>query len=76
MPKATLISFLIPRWLSAIPRIAGTEADLKQAKALKQIWKEQGLDNSGIEVYDVLLSYPGNDSFPNKVFLARSVVLY
>ena len=73
---ATLISFLIPRWLSAILRIAGTEADLKQAEALKQIWKEQGLDNSGIEVYDVLLSYPGNDSFPNKVFLARSVVLY
>ena len=58
---------LIGRWLSAMPRIAGTRADLRQAKALEQIWKDQGLDNSGIEAYDVLLSYPGNNSFPNKV---------
>ena len=55
-----------------MPRIAGTRADLRQAKALEQIWKDQGLDNSGIEAYDVLLSYPGNNSFPNKVSTKNS----
>ncbi len=55
------------RWLSAVPRVAGTEADLMQARSLQQLWKDQGLDNSGVETYDVLLSYPGNDSAPNKV---------
>lgn len=50
-----------------MPRLAGTQADQLQAKAVQQMWRTQGLDTAGIEAYNVLLSYPGDKSSPNKV---------
>ncbi len=55
------------RLVTKAPRVAGTEADRMQAKMYEQMWADQGLDQSGIEGYDVLLSYPGNSTAENKV---------
>ncbi|CAC5360684.1 NAALAD [Mytilus coruscus] len=44
--------------LSENPHLAGTPADLKQAKELETFWKKHGMDEVFITPYDVLLSYP------------------
>ena len=44
--------------MSENPHLAGTNADLQQAKELEQFWKDVGLDETFITPYDVLLSYP------------------
>ena len=49
------------RTLTAKPNLAGTEADLRVAKWLKEEFEKQGLDRVDILGYDILLSYPKDD---------------
>ncbi|XP_063430342.1 putative N-acetylated-alpha-linked acidic dipeptidase [Mytilus trossulus] len=55
--------------LSENPHLAGTPADLKQAKELEQFWKDNGMDEVFITPYEVLLSYPNttDESIMNQI---------
>ncbi|CAG2195791.1 NAALAD [Mytilus edulis] len=55
--------------LSENPHLAGTPADLKQAKELETFWKDNGMDEVFITPYDVLLSYPNttDESIMNQI---------
>jgi hypothetical protein len=59
------------RDLTEKPHLAGTPADLGQAKELKAFWEEAGLDTVNIIPYKVLLSIPDPDN-PNKIVLKDS----
>ncbi|KAL3873956.1 hypothetical protein ACJMK2_037032 [Sinanodonta woodiana] len=65
------------RNLTEEPHLAGTPADEKQAKELRDFWQSVGLDHVTITPYRVLLSYP-EEGDPNVVELLSSngTVLY
>ncbi|KAL3873958.1 hypothetical protein ACJMK2_037033 [Sinanodonta woodiana] len=65
------------RNLTEEPHLAGTPADEKQAKELRDFWLSVGLDHVTITPYRVLLSYP-EERDPNVVELLSSngTVLY
>ncbi|KAL3873960.1 hypothetical protein ACJMK2_037035 [Sinanodonta woodiana] len=65
------------RHLTEEPHLAGTPADEKQAKELRDFWLRVGLDHVTITPYRVLLSYPEQRD-PNFVELLSSngTVLY
>ncbi|KAK3094037.1 hypothetical protein FSP39_023279 [Pinctada imbricata] len=49
------------RDLTELPHLAGTDADYRQAKELTDFWKAEGLDETFLTPYDILLSYPNNE---------------
>ena len=38
--------------------MAGTKADFRQARRLQEFWESVGLDQTKLDPYEVLLSYP------------------
>ncbi|XP_071818630.1 N-acetylated-alpha-linked acidic dipeptidase 2-like isoform X2 [Apostichopus japonicus] len=49
------------RELTQKPHVAGTEADLETAQAIKSKWLENGIDEAYLVPYRVLLQYPPDD---------------
>ena len=57
------------RYLSAKPHLAGTEENNEIGNWIEQKWKDYGFETFR-ETYNVLLSYPGNETNRNKVQMA------
>ena len=49
------------RYLTRVPHVAGTPADLQGAKHIRDTWESQGLDTVNIKAYKVLLQYPSSE---------------
>ncbi|KAK3886158.1 hypothetical protein Pcinc_009660 [Petrolisthes cinctipes] len=54
------------RYLTQRPHVAGTKAEMENAMWVADRWREQGWDQVHLVPYQVLLSYPKNDT-PNLV---------
>ncbi|KAI8504230.1 hypothetical protein Bbelb_182980 [Branchiostoma belcheri] len=50
------------RYLTSKPHLAGTPESKEHADWVVQKWREQGLDDSYLTDYNILLSYPDRDS--------------
>ncbi|ROT78135.1 hypothetical protein C7M84_003149 [Penaeus vannamei] len=59
------------RHLTSRPHLGGTETEWENAQWVADTWRAQGLDDVHLVPYDVLLSYPKNDT-PNLVRILNS----
>lgn len=57
--------------MTSRPHLGGTETEWENAQWVADTWRAQGLDDVHLVPYDVLLSYPKNDT-PNLVSRVES----